>query len=41
VHQGWQGPYDIDTTIHEPFVMFGYLAAVTALEFATSILVLP
>src|SRR5262245_34062323 len=41
VHHDWQGPYDIDTTFHEPFVMFGYLAAVTSLEFATSILILP
>ena len=26
---GWQGPYDKDTAFHEPFVLFGYLAAVT------------
>src|ERR1700726_628966 len=30
VHQGWQGYYDIDSTFHEPLVMFGYLAAVTS-----------
>jgi probable F420-dependent oxidoreductase len=41
VHQGWQGPYDIDTTFHEPFVMFGYLAAVTALELVTGIIIVP
>ena len=41
VHQGWQGPYDIDTTFHEPFVMFGYLAAVTSLELVTGIIILP
>jgi probable F420-dependent oxidoreductase len=41
VHQGWQGPYDVDTTFHEPFVMFGYLAAVTTLELATGIIILP
>src|SRR6516165_4284199 len=35
VHRGWQGPYDIDTTFHEPFVMFGYLAAVTSLDLVT------
>ena len=29
VHHGWAGPYDVHTTFHEPFVMFGYLAAVT------------
>jgi probable F420-dependent oxidoreductase len=41
VHQGWNGPYDVDTTFHEPFVMFGYLAAVTSLELVTSIIILP
>jgi probable F420-dependent oxidoreductase len=41
VHQGWQGPYDIDTTFHEPFVMFGYLAAVTSLELVTGVIILP
>ena len=39
--QGWAGPYDITTTFHEPFVMFGYLAAVTALELVTGIIILP
>ena len=29
VHTGWAGPYDIDTTFHEPLVMFGFLAAAT------------
>ena len=29
VHQGWEGRYDIDTTFHEPLVLFGYLAALT------------
>ena len=28
VHTGWDGPYDVHTTFHEPFVLFGYLAAV-------------
>lgn len=42
VHTGWSGPYDIDTTFHEPFVMFGYLAAATTvLEFVTGIIILP
>ena len=41
VHKGWQGPYDIDTTFHEPFVMFGYLAAVTSLELVTGVIILP
>ena len=41
VHRGWQGPYDVTTTFHEPFVMFGYLAAVTPLELVTGIIILP
>ncbi|MDZ4270711.1 MAG: LLM class F420-dependent oxidoreductase [Mycobacterium sp.] len=42
VHRGWSGPYDIDTTFHEPLVMFGYLAAVTAeLELVTGVIILP
>jgi probable F420-dependent oxidoreductase len=41
VHQGWEGPYDIKTTFHEPFVMFGYLAAVTSLELVTGVIILP
>ena len=41
VHQGWAGPYDIDTTFHEPFVLFGYLAALTSLELVTGIIILP
>jgi probable F420-dependent oxidoreductase len=41
VHEGWAGPYDIDTTFHEPFVAFGYLAAVTTLELVTGIIILP
>lgn len=40
-HRGFQGPYDIDSTFHEPFVMFGYLAAVTALELVTGVIILP
>jgi probable F420-dependent oxidoreductase len=41
VHEGWDGPYDITTTFHEPLVMFGYLAGVTTLELVTGILILP
>ena len=41
VHRGWAGPYDIATTFHEPFVMFGYLAAITSLELVTGIIILP
>src|SRR5437763_3958607 len=32
VHRGWSGPYDVSTTFHEPFVLFGYLAATTSVE---------
>ena len=42
VHVGWDGYYDVDTTFHEPLVMFGYLAAATTtLEFVTGVLILP
>ena len=41
IHQGWNGPYDLRTTFHEPMVMFGYLAAVTSVELVTGIIILP
>lgn len=41
VHRGWRGPYDIDSTFHEPFVLFGYLAAITSLELVTGVIILP
>jgi probable F420-dependent oxidoreductase len=41
VHEGWQGPYDVRSTFHEPFVLFGFLAAITPLELVTGILILP
>ena len=41
VHVGWNGPYDVDTSFHEPFVLFGYLAAITSLELVTGIIILP
>ena len=41
VHQGWEGRYDIDTTFHEPLVLFGYLAALTDLELVTGVVILP
>jgi probable F420-dependent oxidoreductase len=40
-HPGWDGPYDVDTTFHEPFVFFGFLAAITRLELVTGIIILP
>ncbi|OBI41528.1 LLM class F420-dependent oxidoreductase [Mycobacterium kyorinense] len=42
IHQGWNGPYDLHSTFHEPLVTFGYLAAVTTtLELVTGIVILP
>jgi probable F420-dependent oxidoreductase len=41
VHQDWRGPYDLHTTFHEPFVLFGYLAGLVGLELVTSVVVLP
>jgi probable F420-dependent oxidoreductase len=40
-YAGWSGPYDVTTTFHEPFVMYGYLAALTNLELVTGIIILP
>jgi probable F420-dependent oxidoreductase len=41
VHPGWNRPYDVDTHIREPFVLLGFLAAITSLELVTSVIVLP
>jgi probable F420-dependent oxidoreductase len=42
VHVGWNGPYDLHSTFHEPLVTFGFLAAVTtSLELVTGIVILP
>jgi probable F420-dependent oxidoreductase len=41
VHHGWQGPYDVASTFHEPLVLFGYLAGITTLELVTGIIILP
>jgi probable F420-dependent oxidoreductase len=41
VHSPWDGPYDIDTTFHEPFVLFGFLAGITSLELVTGVIILP
>ncbi len=38
----WNRPYNKDDMFHEPFVMFGYLAALTEkIEFCTGIIILP
>ena len=41
VHPGWDGPYDVHTTFHEPMVLYGYLAAVTSMELVTGVIILP
>jgi probable F420-dependent oxidoreductase len=41
VHTGWDGPYDVHTTFHEPMVLYGYLAALTSMELVTGIIILP
>jgi probable F420-dependent oxidoreductase len=38
---GWEGAYTYQTTFHEPFVLFGYVAALSDLELVTGVLVLP
>jgi probable F420-dependent oxidoreductase len=41
VYTDWSGPYDIDSTFHEPFVLLGYLAGITKLELAPAVIILP
>jgi probable F420-dependent oxidoreductase len=40
-HIGWNGPYDVSTTFHEPLVFYGFLAAITQLELVTGIVIAP
>jgi probable F420-dependent oxidoreductase len=40
-YPGWSGFYDYQDTFHEPLVLFGFLAGLCELEFATAILILP
>ena len=37
----WKGPYDARSSFHEPFVLFGFVAALTKLEVAPAVIVLP
>ncbi|HUC37468.1 MAG TPA: LLM class F420-dependent oxidoreductase [Acidimicrobiales bacterium] len=37
----WPGPYDATHQFHEPFVLYGYLAAHCSLELSTGVLILP
>jgi probable F420-dependent oxidoreductase len=40
-HPGWQGPYTQHDMFHEPFVLYGYLAAITQrLELVTAVIIL-
>ena len=41
VHTGWRGPYNLQSAFHEPFVLYGYLAAISRLELVTGIVILP
>ena len=41
VHAGWNGPYDIASTFHEPMVLFGYLAGISDLELVSGIVIAP
>jgi probable F420-dependent oxidoreductase len=41
VYANWRGPYNIDTTFHEPLVLYGYLAAITTLELVTGVIIAP
>lgn len=38
---GWQGVYDLDSSFHEPFVLFGFLAAHCSLELVPGVIILP
>jgi probable F420-dependent oxidoreductase len=41
-HPGFSGPYTAESLFHEPFVLFGYLAAIAPkLELVTGIVILP
>jgi probable F420-dependent oxidoreductase len=40
-HPGWSGSYTVDSMFHEPFVLYGYLAALTTLELVTGVIILP
>ncbi|MEO8898712.1 MAG: LLM class F420-dependent oxidoreductase [Candidatus Dormibacter sp.] len=41
VHSPWTGPYDVNTSFHEPMVLFGFIAGITSLELVTGIIILP
>jgi probable F420-dependent oxidoreductase len=37
----WPGPYDLYSSFHEPFVLYGFLAAHTRMELVTGVIILP
>jgi probable F420-dependent oxidoreductase len=37
----WSGPYDLHSSFHEPFVLYGFLAAHTHMELVTGVIILP
>ena len=41
-YPGWTGPYTSQSQFHEPFVLFGYLAGITArVELVSGVIILP
>src|SRR5687768_11650103 len=41
-YPGWAGPYTHQSLFHEPFVLYGYVAAVAPeLELVTGVIILP
>jgi probable F420-dependent oxidoreductase len=41
LYHGWAGAYDVDSTFHEPLVLFGFLAGLSSLELVSGIIILP
>lgn len=41
VHAPWNRAYNVRTTFREPFVLFGYLAALSSLELVTGVIIVP
>ena len=41
VHDELDGPYGLEDSFREPFVLFGHLSAITSMSFATAILIAP
>src|ERR1700760_4581246 len=41
VYPDWRGPYNVDSTFHEPMVLYGFLAAISGLELVTGIIIAP